>query len=88
MVAYERKNMTALMLNALEKGRAGLRHLQTALGALNPLAVLERGYSLTTKMPEGWIVREARSVAPRDDVRIRLARGGIRARIMTVHEED
>jgi exodeoxyribonuclease VII large subunit len=45
------------------------------LEALNPLKVIERGYSLTTDL-EGRIVRDAADLDPGQGLRIRLARGG------------
>ena len=45
------------------------------LSALSPLAVLDRGYSITHKLPEEWIVKDAASLAIGDRVRITFARG-------------
>jgi exodeoxyribonuclease VII large subunit len=45
------------------------------LGALSPLAVLERGYSITHKLPEEAIVKDADTLAVGDRVRITFARG-------------
>jgi len=45
------------------------------LDALSPLAVLERGYSITHKLPEETIVKKADSLGRGDRVRISFARG-------------
>jgi exodeoxyribonuclease VII large subunit len=45
------------------------------LGALSPLAVLERGYSITHKLPEERIVKTSASLRIGDRVRITFARG-------------
>ena len=45
------------------------------LGALSPLAVLDRGYSITHKMPEETIVKDAAALTSGDQVRITFARG-------------
>lgn len=52
------------------------------LGALSPLQVLARGYSLTTR--DGAVVDDAAGLAPGDLVRTRLARGSFEARVERV----
>ncbi len=52
-----------------------------ALDNLSPLAVLQRGYSLTRRVPEGTIVRDGTSLTPGDRVEITFAVGRARARI-------
>ena len=56
------------------------------LHALSPLAVLGRGYSLTTK--GGTVLREAAGVRPGEDVTTRLARGSLRCRVLDTLTED
>jgi exodeoxyribonuclease VII large subunit len=85
---YFRKDMTIAMKNVMENFRGKLLSRQTALQALNPLAVLQRGYSLTTKVPEGWIVKEAGGLVLGNDVQVRLARGSFRARVTELREEE
>jgi exodeoxyribonuclease VII large subunit len=51
---------------AIETGR---------LDALSPLAVLERGYSITYKLPDEKIVKDADSVELGDRVRVSFAHG-------------
>jgi exodeoxyribonuclease VII large subunit len=57
-----------LMKNRLAQGSG-------RLGALSPLAVLDRGYSITHKVPEETIVKDASSLNIGDHVRITFARG-------------
>jgi exodeoxyribonuclease VII large subunit len=45
------------------------------LGVLSPLAVLERGYSIVHKMPEGDIVRSSAALIVGDTLRVTFARG-------------
>jgi exodeoxyribonuclease VII large subunit len=72
----------------MERFRERLAAQQATLSALSPLSVLDRGYSLTTKVPEGWIIREAALLAEGDEIDIRLRRGRVRARVEAVRKEE
>ena len=52
-----------------------LAEVSGRLGALSPLAVLERGYSITHKLPEEQIVKSSASLEIGDVVRITFAQG-------------
>jgi exodeoxyribonuclease VII large subunit len=58
-----------------------LAHQSGKLGALSPLAVLERGYSITHKLPEERIVTDGAALATGDVVRITFAVGKARCRV-------
>ena len=45
------------------------------LSSLSPLAVLERGYSIAHKMPEGLIIKDSAPLKIGDLLRITFARG-------------
>lgn len=64
------------MVTHLQFGRAGATSLHGRLSALSPLAVLERGYSLTYDAA-GTLVRDSTALAPGDALGTRLARGFI-----------
>lgn len=51
------------------------------LGALSPLAILGRGYSITAKLPAGIIVRNAGDLAAGDEIETRLGSGSVRSRV-------
>jgi exodeoxyribonuclease VII large subunit len=53
------------------------------LESLSPLAVLQRGYSLTQRSDDGGLVTDAATLAPGDRLTSRLARGSV---ITHVHE--
>ena len=52
-----------------------LAHESRRLDALSPLAVLDRGYSITHKIPEEKIVKDADSLTIGDLLRVTLAKG-------------
>jgi len=62
--------------------RARLHGLAERLEALNPHAVLHRGYALVTT-EDGTIVRRAADVAPDDRIYVQVAEGGFKARVET-----
>jgi exodeoxyribonuclease VII large subunit len=51
------------------------------LTSLSPLFVLQRGYSITRRLPEGDIVREADRLTQNQRIHVQLAAGGIEARV-------
>ena len=57
------------------------------LTALNPLAILERGYSITRALPGYNLVREARQVGVGDEVEITLWKGSVGCRIERKKED-
>lgn len=63
---------------AIQK-EAGLREQTGRLAALNPLAVLERGYSITRTASGSRIVDDPASVAHGERLHITLARGDLQA---------
>ncbi len=68
----------------LERGRHDVAKLAASLDALSPLKVLERGYSLTRRHPEGTIVRHAEDVRPGDRIETLLSRGRLTSRVENV----
>lgn len=68
-------SLTRRFQNRVVRLRDRLAHAAGRLGVLSPLAVLERGYSIVHKMPDGPIVRESAAIAVGDTLRITFARG-------------
>lgn len=65
------------MKHLLERREERLQRLQSLLHSLNPLAILERGYSITTKLLEQTIVRSFRDVKVGDQIKIQLFEGNL-----------
>lgn len=61
----------------LRQKRNRLESLLAALDDLSPLAILNRGYSITRKLPEGTLLKDARRVAAGTRVHVRLNRGSL-----------
>ena len=51
------------------------------LNSLSPFAVLERGYSITMKVPKGRIIKDAKSIKTGDRVRTNLRRGAFISKV-------
>jgi exodeoxyribonuclease VII large subunit len=64
----------------LAQAGARLERAQASLGHLNPLAVLERGYSIT-RGADGRLLREASAARPGERIETTLARGRLRSRV-------
>ena len=65
----------------LRRSKDRLAELAGRLGALSPLAVLERGYCISHKLPEERIVKSAAVLNIGDTVRVTFAEGKARCRV-------
>ncbi|RPJ38730.1 MAG: exodeoxyribonuclease VII large subunit, partial [Chloroflexi bacterium] len=73
--------------HALQLRRAHLVGLHSRLAALNPQAILQRGYALVQR-PDGRLVRSASEVRSGDAVDVRLRDGTLSTRIQKVLPGD
>ena len=76
-----RNIMRSSILADLNRRRARIESLSGRLRALNPAAVLERGYSITRSLPEQAIVTDAGQVQTGRNIEVILARGGLTCRV-------
>lgn len=60
---------------------ARLRELNARLDALNPIAILERGYSITRTVPQAKIVRDPETVAVHQELEVIVSRGALICRV-------
>ena len=76
---------------AIRQRVASAKTLMTALAAqlesLSPLAILGRGYSLTTRASDGALVDDARSLDIGDEIRTRFAHGQVISEVKHVESE-
>ena len=68
---------------ALERSRVRLTHAETALRALNPEAVLNRGYAVVRRGEK--VVANVSGVHTGDEVSIQLSNGSLSAQVLAVH---
>lgn len=68
------------VINLLTLHRARLHGARQRLHALNPRAVLQRGYALVARK-DGTLVRSVRQTQPGDELHLTLADGGLQARV-------
>lgn len=71
----------------VRRDRARLSALIAGLDHLNPLGILSRGYSITKKLPEGLILKDAVDAKPGDLLSTRLHKGELLSRVEKTGEE-
>jgi len=54
------------------------------LGSLSPLSILNRGYSITFKMPQGVIIKDSLTLKPGDSIKTRLHKGELISQITEI----
>ncbi len=80
-----RGHSLALAMKTLFEGyRSDLSLLEKRLKDLSPLSILKRGYSITRKLPEKSVLRDASSVKTEDKVQVLLSEGALVCRIENV----
>ncbi|MEZ5344090.1 MAG: exodeoxyribonuclease VII large subunit [Pyrinomonadaceae bacterium] len=82
LAVLQQKSMAAV-LKMVSKKDEDLKISMASLDALSPLAVLSRGFSLT-QTKDGTILRDAADAKIADEVKIRLAKGNIKASITEI----
>jgi exodeoxyribonuclease VII large subunit len=65
----------------VRRDRAALVSLTAGLDHLNPLGILSRGYSITRKMPDGVILKDAAAVMAGDLISTRFHEGEVLSRV-------
>lgn len=73
--------------NCFDSKKKSLSLVSGKLNALSPLAVLERGFSLTRKLPGMEIVRDANSLRLKDEIEVKFLRGRIEAEVKKINGE-
>ncbi|HPM42864.1 MAG TPA: exodeoxyribonuclease VII large subunit, partial [Candidatus Omnitrophota bacterium] len=79
-----RKDLADRMAHVVDMRGENFRLLAGKLGTLNPLAILNRGYSITTNWSDGVIVKDASKLKEGDKVETKLANGKFVGRVESV----
>lgn len=74
--------------HALDMAGEKFRSLTERLEVLSPLAVLSRGYSLSSLMPEGKIIKDASELKPKDLIKTILAKGSFLSSVQEVIKDE
>ena len=75
MLVFQQVSLARAIHGRLADLKMARSLLEKRINDLSPLAILDRGYSITSKLPGKTILREARSVGKGDAVHVLLARG-------------
>ena len=81
VLAQAHKGLQGGMINLVEAKRAIWEKEVTRLDAMSPLAILQRGYSITRRLPDGLILRDADHVEINKEVAVRISRGELVCRV-------
>jgi exodeoxyribonuclease VII large subunit len=68
-------------------GRNSLHKAISGMHALNPLAILARGYSVTRRWPDMMLLRNASEIKAGDSVHVRLSAGELICEVRTAGED-
>lgn len=85
--AAHQRHLLAAMYGRLERLRGRLEHRAGALEALSPLATLARGYAVVRR-DDGRVLVDAGDAAIGDEIDARLARGGLRCRVVALTDGE
>lgn len=80
------RNMQHMMQQALKLKSSQVENLTLRIEGLNPSAILQRGYSITSHQEK--IVRDVKSVKAGDEIRVKLAKGWLNANVSETGEKD
>lgn len=88
LLKHHRQTLFTGMQFLLESRKGILRTTLAKLNALNPLSILERGFSVTQTLPDHAIVKDVRQVSVGQQVNVTVSRGAMVCRIESVNPKD
>jgi len=75
--AYREKNLINAMRACVQQKTARMHTCLGRLNALNPLEVLERGYSITRQLPSHTIIKDAAQLKQGDSLNVTFSKGAV-----------
>ena len=82
------ERMQRAIRQRLDSSRQIVGTIAASLNALSPLAVLDRGYSLTKRMADGNLVRDLTAVSVGDRISTLLANGSLISEIISIDRDE
>jgi len=93
-IAFTKEKISALKIKirstqteSCRRASVAVKLREAQLAALNPLSVLERGYSIVTKA-DGQIVKDAKQCELQEQLTVNLARGGLDCRVSSIFQDN
>jgi exodeoxyribonuclease VII large subunit len=80
------KEMEIHMKHCLETRRQNFERLIKGLNSLSPMEILQRGYSITRRLPDYLIVKDAGSLNIGDNINVKLFRGEITGKVKAIKD--
>ncbi|MDD5496061.1 MAG: exodeoxyribonuclease VII large subunit [Candidatus Omnitrophica bacterium] len=81
-----RKDMAIRIDHLVKMRRENFNLIAGKLETLSPLAILNRGYSITAKLPEDIIIKDSKSLKKGDEVVTKLGKGRFRSKVEEIVE--
>jgi exodeoxyribonuclease VII large subunit len=83
-LAFRSRSLTQALTLYLDRKKGDVRSTTNRLDSLSPLSILERGYSITRKLPDLNIVKDSTQVKTGDEINIILARGTVDSQVKKI----
>lgn len=80
-IDFQRRTLILMMFRKLKEKRTALTLLSERIKDLSPSSVLRRGYSITRKLPEKFILKDVSGLKKGDHVNVMLAKGEMQCQI-------
>ncbi len=80
------KNHETIFLHQLDRLKSEVTRMKSQLQVLCPLEVLQRGYSITTRISDNHVIKNSSEVSKNEKIRIRFAKGLVRSMIEAIEE--
>ena len=80
------KRMLHIIQSQIRFNKERFEGILKNMNAINPLAILERGYSICSKDEES--LQNTEGINPGDNIKIRLARGGLDCKVEKIIENN
>ena len=73
-------------IHHLDVLKSSMFRLEEKLKALDPKSIMKRGYSITTRLKDGFVVKHSDEVRENEPIRIRFAVGSVRGKVEEIEE--